>query len=41
VLGFLACTAIVRRSAFLDAGGFSRMLHLGAEEKLLHERRGP
>lgn len=35
VLGFLACTAIVRRSAFLDAGGFSRMLHLGAEEKLL------
>ncbi|WP_026453429.1 glycosyltransferase family 2 protein [Saccharomonospora iraqiensis] len=35
VLGFLGCSAIVRRSAFLDAGGFSPLLHFGAEEKLL------
>lgn len=35
VLGFLACSAIVRRAAYLDAGGFSHLLHLGAEEKLL------
>jgi len=35
VLGFLACAAIVRRSAFLDAGGFSRLLHFGGEEELL------
>ncbi|OAP20100.1 MULTISPECIES: glycosyltransferase family 2 protein [Amycolatopsis] len=35
VLGFLACSAIVRRSAFLQAGGFSPMLHFGAEEQLL------
>ncbi|PRX48606.1 GT2 family glycosyltransferase [Prauserella shujinwangii] len=35
VLGFLACSAIVRRAAFLDAGGFSPVLHFAAEEKLL------
>ncbi|MFF5990587.1 glycosyltransferase family 2 protein [Prauserella flavalba] len=35
VLGFLACSAIVRREAFLDVGGFSRLLHFGAEERLL------
>ncbi|ATY11769.1 glycosyl transferase [Amycolatopsis sp. AA4] len=35
VLGFLACSAIVRRSAFLQVGGFSPMLHFGAEEQLL------
>ncbi|PXY21774.1 glycosyl transferase [Prauserella coralliicola] len=35
VLGFLACSAIVRRDAFLDVGGFSSLLHFGAEEKLL------
>ncbi|MFC4000862.1 glycosyltransferase family 2 protein [Prauserella oleivorans] len=35
VLGFLACSAIVRREAFLQAGGFSPLLHFGAEEKLL------
>jgi GT2 family glycosyltransferase len=35
VLGFLACSAIVRRTAFLDAGGFSHLLHFAAEEKLL------
>ncbi|GAA4901504.1 GT2 family glycosyltransferase [Stackebrandtia albiflava] len=35
VLGFLACSAIVRVEAFRDAGGFSRLLHFGAEETLL------
>jgi GT2 family glycosyltransferase len=35
VLGFLACGAIVRRQAFLDVGGFSRLLHFGGEEELL------
>lgn len=35
VLGFLACSAIVRRDAFLDVGGFSELLHFGAEETLL------
>ncbi|EIE98176.1 glycosyltransferase family 2 protein [Saccharomonospora glauca] len=35
VLGFLACSAVVRRGAFLDAGGFNPLLHFGAEEKLL------
>lgn len=35
VLGFLACGAIVRRSAFLAVGGFSDRLGVGGEEKLL------
>ena len=35
VLGFLACAALVRRDAFLDAGGFSGTLHFGGEEELL------
>ncbi len=35
VLGFLACSAIVRRTAYLQAGGFSPLLHFGAEEQLL------
>ncbi|QRP49724.1 glycosyltransferase family 2 protein [Amycolatopsis sp. FDAARGOS 1241] len=35
VLGFLACSAIVRRAAYLEAGGFSPLLHFGAEEQLL------
>ncbi|WP_280457037.1 glycosyltransferase family 2 protein [Nocardia carnea] len=35
VLGFLACASIVRREAYLGAGGFSPLLHFGAEEKLL------
>ncbi|TQS45936.1 glycosyltransferase family 2 protein [Cryptosporangium phraense] len=35
VLGFLACASIVRRSAFLEAGGFSPVLHFGSEETLL------
>jgi GT2 family glycosyltransferase len=35
VLGFLACGAIVRRSAFLAAGGFHTRLGVGGEEELL------
>ena len=34
VLGFLACSAVVRRTAFLDVGGFSERLHFGGEEEL-------
>ncbi|TDC23791.1 glycosyltransferase [Streptomyces sp. 8K308] len=35
VLGFLGCAAVVRRSAFLAAGGFHPLLFFGAEETLL------
>ncbi|MGH9182351.1 MAG: glycosyltransferase family 2 protein [Acidimicrobiales bacterium] len=35
VLGFLACGAVVRREAFLDAGGFDELLFFGGEEALL------
>jgi GT2 family glycosyltransferase len=35
VLGFLACAAIVRRDAFLEAGGFETRLGIGGEEQLL------
>lgn len=35
VLGFLACAAVVRRSAFLRVGGFSSLLFFTAEEMLL------
>ncbi|MEU9196886.1 glycosyltransferase family 2 protein [Streptomyces hundungensis] len=35
VLGFLACACVVRRTAFLDAGGFHGLLFFGAEETLL------
>lgn len=35
VLGFLACGAIVRRDAFLEAGGFESRLGIGGEEQLL------
>ncbi|HEV2074751.1 MAG TPA: glycosyltransferase [Thermoleophilaceae bacterium] len=35
VMGFLACAAVVRSAAFLDAGGFSAELLLGGEEQLL------
>ncbi|TRV72222.1 glycosyltransferase [Streptomyces sp. 130] len=35
VLGFLGCAAVVRRSAFLDAGGYHSLLFFGAEETLL------
>lgn len=35
VLGFLACAAVVRRSAFLDAGGFDDVVFfLGEEERV-------
>jgi GT2 family glycosyltransferase len=35
VLGFLACGAVVRRSAFLAVGGFESRLGIGGEEELL------
>jgi GT2 family glycosyltransferase len=35
VLGFLACAAVVRRSAYLEAGGFCRHLGVGGEESWL------
>jgi GT2 family glycosyltransferase len=35
VLGFIACGAVVRRSAFLEAGGFDARLGVGGEEELL------
>lgn len=35
VLGFLACSAVVRRQAFLAVGGFDPLLFLGGEETLL------
>ena len=35
VLGFLACGAIVRRDAFLAAGGFHSRYAIGGEERLL------
>jgi GT2 family glycosyltransferase len=35
VLGFIACGAVVRRAAFLDAGGFDDRLGVGGEEELL------
>jgi GT2 family glycosyltransferase len=35
VLGFQSCSAIVRRSAFRELGGFSPVLHFRGEEQLL------
>jgi GT2 family glycosyltransferase len=35
VLGFLACATVVRRDAFLAAGGFHRAFGVGGEEQLL------
>lgn len=35
VLGFLACSAVLRRSAFCEVGGFSRLLFFVGEERLL------
>lgn len=35
ILGFLACSALVRTSAFEGAGGFSPLLHFRGEEQLL------
>ncbi|WP_324786868.1 glycosyltransferase family 2 protein [Streptomyces sp. H51] len=32
VLGFLACAAVTRREAYLDAGGFHRVIFFGGEE---------
>jgi GT2 family glycosyltransferase len=35
LLGFMAGASVVRRSAFLDAGGFETRFFIGAEEELL------
>jgi len=35
ILGFVACGAVVRRDAFLAAGGFHRQFVVGGEEQLL------
>ncbi len=35
VLGFLACSAVLRRRAFCEVGGFSRVLFFVGEERLL------
>lgn len=35
ILGFMSCAAIVRKSAFEQAGGFSDILHFRGEEMLL------
>ncbi len=35
VLGFLACSSVVRKDAYLQVGGFSPLLHFVAEETLL------
>jgi GT2 family glycosyltransferase len=35
VLGFIACGAVVRRSAFLQVGGFHARLGVGGEEELV------
>lgn len=35
VLGFLACSAIVRRGAYLGIGGFDPLLHFAGEERML------
>lgn len=35
ILGFLACSAMVRKSAFQAVGGFSEILHFRGEEQLL------
>ncbi|MDP8949369.1 MAG: glycosyltransferase [Actinomycetota bacterium] len=35
VLGFLACASVVRRSAYLDIGGFDSRFIIGGEEELL------
>jgi GT2 family glycosyltransferase len=35
VLGFIACAAVVRKSAYLEVGGFDRRMGFGGEESLL------
>jgi len=35
LLGFLACAVVVRRSAFIEVGGFEKRFFIGGEEELL------
>lgn len=35
IVGFVACGAVVRRTAFLDAGGFEKRFGVGSEEQIL------
>lgn len=35
ILGFMACAALVRKTAFSEVGGFSPVLHFRGEEQLL------
>ncbi|MDP8993048.1 MAG: glycosyltransferase [Actinomycetota bacterium] len=35
ILGHLACGTVVRRSAYLEVGGYSELIHFGGEERLL------
>ncbi|OBK73272.1 glycosyltransferase family 2 protein [Mycobacterium sp. 1274761.0] len=35
ILGFMTCAAVVRKAAFVAAGGFSELLHFYGEEQLL------
>ncbi len=35
VLGFLGCACVVRRTAFVSAGGYSELLGVGGEEEML------
>jgi GT2 family glycosyltransferase len=35
VLGFLACSAVLRKRAFCEVGGFNGLLHFVGEERLL------
>lgn len=35
VRGFLGCAVVIRRSAYLDAGGYNPRLRIGGEEELL------
>ncbi|HWC11992.1 MAG TPA: glycosyltransferase family 2 protein [Acidimicrobiales bacterium] len=35
ILGHLACAAVVRRTAYLEVGGYSEVVHFGGEEPLL------
>jgi len=35
ILGFMACSSVVRREAFLAVGGFDELFGIGSEERLL------
>jgi N-acetylglucosaminyl-diphospho-decaprenol L-rhamnosyltransferase len=35
ILGFMSCAVVVRRSVFLEVGGFAELLHVYGEEQLL------